>query len=205
VDAGILHDFHNAWLMELRNFLNGGQIPPDYYALTEQDTGQVIVDLSLSTSPRPRRRNLAIRHVDGHRLIALAEIVSPANKDRSADVRELADKIESALELGVNVLLADLFRPGFHDPCGIHGTVWQRFDSVPYDPPPEKPLTVASYVAGPERAAFLEHLAIGAPLPDMPLFLHPERYIMVPLETTYQAAYRGMPAFWRDVLEGRGR
>jgi len=25
----------------------------------------------------------------------------------------------------------------------------------------------------------------------------------VPLEQTYQAAYRGMPAFWRDVLEGR--
>jgi hypothetical protein len=25
----------------------------------------------------------------------------------------------------------------------------------------------------------------------------------VPLEATYEEAYRGMPAFWRDVLEGR--
>jgi len=25
----------------------------------------------------------------------------------------------------------------------------------------------------------------------------------VPLESTYQAAYAGVPMFWRDVLEGR--
>jgi len=29
------------------------------------------------------------------------------------------------------------------------------------------------------------------------------RYVNVPLESTYGEAYRGMPAFWRDVLEGR--
>ena len=44
---------------------------------------------------------------------------------------------------------------------------------------------------------------MGSPLTDMPLFLNPDRYINVPLESTYQAAYQGMPAFWRDVLEGR--
>jgi hypothetical protein len=33
--------------------------------------------------------------------------------------------------------------------------------------------------------------------------LYQDRYIIVPLEATYQEAYRGMPAFWRDVLEGR--
>jgi hypothetical protein len=38
-------------------------------------------------------------------------------------------------------------------------------------------------------------------LPEMPLFLDPDRYINVPLEPTYQAAHDGMPAFWRGVLE----
>jgi hypothetical protein len=38
---------------------------------------------------------------------------------------------------------------------------------------------------------------------EMALFLRPDRYVDVPLEATYLAAYRGMPAFWRDVLEGR--
>jgi len=50
---------------------------------------------------------------------------------------------------------------------------------------------------------YLEHFAVGTALPEMPLFLRPDRYINVPLEPTYQAAYRGMPAFWKDVLEGR--
>jgi hypothetical protein len=36
----------------------------------------------------------------------------------------------------------------------------------------------------------------------MPLFLTPQRYINVPLEPTYQAAYRRVPAVWRGVLEG---
>src|SRR4051794_37951305 len=32
VEAGIFHDFHNAWVVELRTALNGGLLPPDYYA-----------------------------------------------------------------------------------------------------------------------------------------------------------------------------
>jgi hypothetical protein len=46
-------------------------------------------------------------------------------------------------------------------------------------------------------------LSVHAALPEMPLFLRRERYVNLPLEPTYQAAYRGVPAFWRDVLEGR--
>ena len=37
----------------------------------------------------------------------------------------------------------------------------------------------------------------------MPLFLRQQHYIHVPLEATYQAAYRAMPAVWREVLEGQ--
>ena len=50
---------------------------------------------------------------------------------------------------------------------------------------------------------YLEHLAIGDPLPPMPLFLNPARYVNVPLEPTYAEAYRAMPAFWREVVEGK--
>jgi hypothetical protein len=64
-------------------------------------------------------------------------------------------------------------------------------------------LTLASYAAGPQVEMYLEHLAVGAALPEMPLFLRVDRTINVPLGATYQEAYRGMPAFWRDVLEGR--
>jgi len=33
--------------------------------------------------------------------------------------------------------------------------------------------------------------------------LSPDRYVNVSLEPTYHEAYRGMPGFWRDVIEGR--
>jgi hypothetical protein len=62
-------------------------------------------------------------------------------------------------------------------------------------------LTLTGYCAGPEVEVYLEHMAVGAVLPEMPLFLRPDRYVNVPLEPTYQAAYRGVPAFWREVLE----
>src|SRR5205085_2746651 len=39
-----------------------------------------------------RRRSLAIRHVSGHRLVALLEIVSPSNKDRIQHVEDFAAK-----------------------------------------------------------------------------------------------------------------
>jgi len=35
----------------------------------------------------------------------------------------------------------------------------------------------------------------------MPLFLEPETYVNVPLEATYQAAYRGVPRRWRQLLD----
>jgi hypothetical protein len=158
---------------------------------------------TLAPSLPARRRSLAIRHVSGHRLVALLEIVSPANKDRARHVEDFAAKAVDALDAGVHLLVVDLFPPGPHDPYGIHGAIRQRLEQSdePYDLPADEPLTLAAYAAGPRIEVFLEHLAVGAELPEMPLFLRPDRYVNVPLEPTYRAAYHGMPDFWRDVLE----
>jgi hypothetical protein len=150
-----------------------------------------------------RRRTLAIRHVSGHRLIAMIEILSPGNKDREKHVEEFVAKAVSALAAGVHLLIVDLFPPGRHDPCGIHGVILELLDesAEAYDLPADEPLTLASYVADPTVDVYLEHLAPGAPLAEMPLFLDPDWYVDAPLEATYTAAYRGMPAYWRSVLE----
>lgn len=188
VDAGIFHDFHTVWVGQLRTALNEGLLPEGYYALAEQHA---------------RRRSLAIRHISGHRLIALVEIVSAANKDRPQHVDEFAANAVSALDAGVHLLLFDLFPPGRHDSGGMHGVIRQRLDDSEetYDLPAQEPLTAASYAAGPRVEIYLEHFAVGSPLPEMPLFLSPDRYVNVPVEPTYQAAYRGLPAFWRRILE----
>jgi hypothetical protein len=38
---------------------------------------------------------------------------------------------------------------------------------------------------------------------DMPLLLTPERYVNLPLEKTYLAAYAGLPKRWKWVIEVR--
>jgi hypothetical protein len=161
--------------------------------------------LTIEPAALTHRRTLAIRHVSGHRLVALLEIVSPANKDRASRVDDFVEKAESAFAAGVHLLLVDLFPPGPHDSEGMHGAVLARLEDAreSYDLPANEPLTLASYVADVPMDVYVEHLAVGASMSDMPLFLDPDRYVNVPLESTYQAAYRGSPAFWRDVLEGR--
>jgi hypothetical protein len=236
VDAGIFHDFHNAWITHLRDALNEGLLPRGYYALAEQHAGRWVPDLlTLHASPpdtsalspppsgslavadapprvrktiiasasgRTRRRTLAIRHVSGHRLIALLEIVSPANKDRRDHDQEFAAKVSAALELGVHVLVVDLFAPASHDPHGMHGAIWATLDAgdAMQEVPEDEPVTLASYMAGSPVEVFLEYASIGAALPEMPLFLSAERYIGAPLEATYEAAFRGTPQYWREFL-----
>jgi Protein of unknown function (DUF4058) len=189
VDDGIFHHFHVTWVPEISIALNAGLLPQGYYALAEQHLN----------------RRLAIRHVSCHQLVALLEIVSPGIKDRAEEVEDFVDKLLSTLEHGVHVLVVDLLFPGPNDPQGMNGAILERLEQSdePYYLPSDKPLTLASYAAGPRVEVFVENAAVGAALPEMPLFLRPDRYISVPLETTYQTAFRGVPGFWRDVLEGR--
>jgi hypothetical protein len=148
----------------------------------------------------PRPRTLTIRHASGHQIVALLEIVSPANSDRSSNVRAFVKKAEDALACGVHLLVIDLFPPRRHVRRGMPERIWRHLTQQPYLLPDGKPLTLAAFRAGPQLEAQLEHFAIGDPLREMPLFLSAERDVMIPLESTYQAAYRGMPAVWREVL-----
>ena len=158
-----------------------------------------------SATYRAERKSIAIRHTSGHRLVALVEIASPANKDRVSSVEDFSEKIVSALKAGVHVLLVDLIPPGRYDPNGLHGAIWSAFAGEQDEIDPEAPLTLASYVGtAPTRLseAYVEPVAVGMPLIDMPVFLDSGRYVNVPLEPTSEAAYRGMPRFWREVIEG---
>jgi hypothetical protein len=164
---------------------------------------QVQLRRQVTAASRTLRRTLTIRHVTGHRIVALVEIVSPANKDRPKHVDDFVTKVTTALSQGIHVTLADLLPPGPCDPMGMDGAVWEALDESdePYQLPAETPMTLAAYVADLPVEVYLEHLRVGQPLKAMPLFLTPDDYIDLPLESTYQAAFRGMPEIWREVLE----
>jgi hypothetical protein len=55
VDAGLFHDFHQDWTIELRRSLNAGRLPPGYIALADQQAGGPIPDvLTLNRGPKGR-------------------------------------------------------------------------------------------------------------------------------------------------------
>jgi hypothetical protein len=237
VTAGTWHDFHLAWITEIRNALNGGLLPPDYYAQAEQIAGPLGPDVltlqeTVATPSGPaaetgngpvavavapprvrfsaeaemndyvvKRRTLVIRHASGDRIVALLEIVSPGNKSARYAVRSFVEKAVEALYRGYHLLIVDLFPPGPRDPQGIHAAIWGEFSDDAAPLPAGEPLTLAAYSAGPVKHAYVEPTAVARDLIDMPLFLTPGEYVNVPLETTYQAAYRGVPRRWREVLD----
>jgi hypothetical protein len=239
VFAGAFHDFHYAWVAEIRKALNGGLLPSDYYAMAEQVTGPGNPDvLTLQThQPRPtslpppsagavalldesppavrytsaaaeagryarQARRLAVRHASDHRVVAVVEVVSPGNKAARAEFRAFVDKSVSLLAAGVHLLVLDLFPPGKRDPTGPHDAIWGEFADEPYSPPADKPLTLAAYSAGDVKRAFVNPVGVGDPLPDMPLFLTPDRYVRVPLEATYRLAWDSFPWPWQQAVSG---
>lgn len=245
VDDGIFHDFHNAWIAELRRALNGGVLPPGYYALSEQTFRAGKPDVLalhepgtngsgaeppsppcpsggaalLTAPPRTRfvaeaaferytanQRSLTIRHVSGDRPVALIEIVSPGNKAGTYPFHSFIDKLLGALRQGIHLLILDLYPPSPRDPDGVHGVIWSELTAETYQRPADADRTLAAYSAGPVKTAYVEPVAVGQALRDMPLFLtrDGEGYVEVPLGATYQAAYVPVPPRYRRVLEADG-
>jgi hypothetical protein len=147
-----------------------------------------------------KQTSVVIRHVSNDRVIALVE-VSPGNKASRHALRAFVEKAAEILAHDCHLLVLDLHPPGPRDPNGIHGAVWEEIGDATYRQPPDKPLTLAAYSAGLVKTAYVEPVAVGDVLPDMPLFLKPEEYIDVPLEKTYRAAWQGVPRRWQRVLE----
>jgi hypothetical protein len=149
-----------------------------------------------------KQTRLVIRHSSNDRVIAILEILSLGNKASAAMLQDLVDKAVSAINRRIHLTLVDLYPPTPRDPEGIHGLLWSEFGDSSYAAPQDKPLTVAAYEAGLATACYVEPVAAGDPLPDIPLFLAPGAYVPLPLEATYVSAYRGVPDRWRRVLEG---
>ncbi len=150
-----------------------------------------------------KQRTLVIRHSSDDRIIAFLEILSPGNKANRHALRAVMDKATAILAQGYHLLLIDVHPPTRRDPQGIHGVLWAEISEEAYEAPPGKLLTLAAYSGGEIKTAYVQPIAVGDVLPPMPLFLDPEFYVSVPLEETYQAAWRGVPQRWRTVLENQ--
>lgn len=232
VEAGIYHDFHHEWISQIKGALNRGLLPPDYYAMAEQQAAGFGPDvltlqevnaanrsaggLATATKSRPksthyaespaefhrrRKSSIVVRHVSGDHIVAIVEIVSPGNKNNAHAFRAFIDKACELMEHRVHLLLIDPFPPGKRDPNGIHAAIWSMIEDDPFQLTPERPLTFVAYECDLMTRAYIEPIAVGQTLPDMPLFLEPGAYVFVPLEATYCAAWERVPARWRRVID----
>ena len=150
--------------------------------------------------PKARQRRLVIRHISGHRVIAILEIVSTGNKDRRRSAMEFAGKLANAIEGGIHVTVIDLFPPTPAAPNGLHNRIWREFDREPVPVPAGQPLVLAAFVARQKPRIFFEFRAVGGELQKFPLPIDAEIGAMMPLAETYAAAFAGSPPYLRDML-----
>jgi hypothetical protein len=229
VKAGIFHDFHQGWCWTIRSALNRGGLPNGYFALVEQRMSGPEPDViaiegsrasdeggvALATPPKTKLMlpmptdavayarkadRIVVRHPEG-RVVAVIEVVSPGNKSTKSALRSFVEKSAAFLDAGVHLLVVDLFPPGRHDPSGIHQAIAEEYWGGMYEAPADKPLTFVSYRVGAEPFAFIEPLAVGDPLPAMPLFVTDRLHVLTPLAETYESALHDCPKPIREKLE----
>ncbi|MBX9678933.1 MAG: DUF4058 family protein [Gemmataceae bacterium] len=217
LNSGILPTDHYA-LPEQR----AGQFGPDVLTLRGEHADPDLKSGGTAVLlPRPKTRfvaesatdfylrkqnRIAVRHVSDDQTVAVIEIMSPGNKSSKLAFDDFLEKTYALMEQGIHLLIVDPFPPTTRDPHGIHAAIWQRLEEAAFVPPVQKPLTLVSYEWDFSKRAYIEPIAVGDCLPDMPLFLKVDGCVMTPLESTYESAFAQFPQRWRQVVgEGANR
>lgn len=149
-----------------------------------------------------RQKSVVVRHASDDQIVAVVEVVSPGNKSSRQRLDAFVRKACSLLQQGIHLLVLDLHLPTRRAPEGIHGAIWSSINEDEYRQPEDKPLTLVGYesdvIAG--VTAYIEPIAVGDPLPEMPLYVATDGYVLLPLQPTYDRAFAALPRRWADVL-----
>jgi hypothetical protein len=172
--------------------------PPESYEVTSSPTE---ADLEW-TPPRPVQiapfqfvtdivEVLVFGGDAGPVLVGAVELVSPANKDRAAHREAFVSKCETYLRQGVALVMVDVVT---NRQANLHQDLLVRLD-VPDEPSPQANLYAAAYRPFRKQrqsclAIWREPLAIGRPLPAMPLWLGEMLCVPLDLEATYTRTCR---------------
>jgi hypothetical protein len=129
----------------------------------------------------------------GLTLVAVVELVSPSNKDRPAERRAFVTKCASYLAQGVSLILIDVVT---NRRANLHNEMMRLMDATPdLDFPADVSLYATAYRPArrgehEEIDLWMRPLALGAPLPTLPLRLTGDLFVPVDFETAYQEACR---------------
>ncbi len=129
----------------------------------------------------------------GLTLVAVVELVSPGNKDRPAERRAFAAKCASYLAQGVSLIVVDVVTTRS---ANLHDDLMRLMEMTAG---PAFPVEVSLYAGAyrpvrrgerEEIDVWLRPLALGVPLPTLPLRLTGDLFVAVDLEAAYQEACR---------------
>ncbi len=113
------------------------------------------------------------------------------------------EKAAALLRQDINLFVVDLFPPSARDPQGIHKAIWDVILDEPFELPADKQLTVAAYSAA-DMTAYVEPVAVGDSLPNLPIFLEAGMYVPAPLEMSYQTTWDKCPRELQEVVDHLG-
>src|SRR5262245_21136283 len=200
------HSFHNAWATYLSSRLNT-LLPPGYFAEPNVQSG-VERDVAAfeeaapgaapaGWAPPPPRDSYPLdlggtvvevgvfSRSGGPRLAGAVELVSPANKDRPLHREAFVAKCVTYLQAGVGLVVVDVVT---ERPADLHRELLRLGVA---DPGPGPELSGSAYRRVERDGAgalevWREPIAVGQPLPTLPLWLPGGLCLPVELEATYE-------------------
>jgi hypothetical protein len=151
----------------------------------------LLLETDAPTPPEYEVRVYDERH--GRRLVAAVEIVSPGNKDRPESREAFVSKCHARLQQDVCVAIVD---PVTERQMNLYAELAERIGAA--RPAMAKvPIYAVSCrgikAGGRWRVEAWEHeLAIGSPLPTLPLWLTDRLHVPLELEASYEDTCRGL-------------
>jgi hypothetical protein len=131
----------------------------------------------------------------GRRLVAAVELVSPANKDRPESRNVFAGKCAALLQKGVAVSIVDLVTVRqFNLYAELLALIGHADPTLGVPPPPVYAASCRWARVGKKTMleAWSHRLAVGQPLPTLPLWLSAERVVPLNLEVSYEQTCRDL-------------
>jgi hypothetical protein len=201
------HSFHNSWATYLSSQLNA-LLPAGYFAEANVQFGVEIDVAAFEESaaggraagwaPPPPATSLPFEMAGvvvevgifsrsgGPQLAGAVELVSPANKDRPLHREAFVSKCVAYLQAGVGLVLVDIVTERTAD---LHRELLLRLGMG--DPGPGPALSGSAYRPVERDGAkaldvWREPMAVGQPLPTLPLWLRGGLCLPVELEATYE-------------------
>jgi hypothetical protein len=180
--------FHGNWANQIVADLNLRLLPARYRSDAETHLG-IAVDF-------PAQDVFEVRVYDderGQRLVAAVELVSPGNKDRAENRRAFAVKCASLLQQRVSVVIVDIITDRRADLRN------ELLDMLGVSRSPSESEAGTLYATalrtrkedGPWHLdVWQEPVALGQPLPTLPLWLAADFAVPLQLETAYEASCR---------------